>query len=191
VSLGDAALTFVSVFVAALLAFYLDGLRERRATQRWVREYLGFWRGMLHSSQQERAGNDAMMARIDQALARWLEPAGEPEWSDVDSVNVNNSFDFTQLLLSSGVGTVPPHLLEGLFEADATRPALQGTAEVVTRLFESEIRPLVLARVVDLDPTQRRAVELYRAEFARLAGMLRSYVDRLDVIHDELVRAGF
>lgn len=31
-SLGDALLTFVSVFIAALRAFYLDGLRERRAT---------------------------------------------------------------------------------------------------------------------------------------------------------------
>jgi hypothetical protein len=191
VSLGDAALTFVSVFIAALLAFYLDGLRERRATRRWVREYLGFWRGMLHAAQEERAANDAMMARIDGALAGWLGDGGDPEWADVDAVNVNNSFDFTQLLLSSGVGAVPPDLLERLFVADATRPALQGTSEVVTRLYETEIRPLVLARVVDLDPAQRRAVELYRAEFGRLAGMLRSYVERLDEIHDELVRAGF
>ena len=43
-SLGEAFLTFVAVFVAALLAFYLDGLRERRATEGWVRDYLGFWR---------------------------------------------------------------------------------------------------------------------------------------------------
>ena len=41
-SVGGAALTFVSVFVAALLAFYLDGLRERRATEGWVKGYLGF-----------------------------------------------------------------------------------------------------------------------------------------------------
>jgi hypothetical protein len=32
---------------------------------------------------------------------------------------------------------------------------------------------------------------MYRAEFARLAGMLRSYVETLDELHDELVRAGF
>ena len=49
-SLGDALLTFVSVFVAALLAFYLDGLRERRATRSWVREYLGFRRSTIELS---------------------------------------------------------------------------------------------------------------------------------------------
>jgi hypothetical protein len=191
VSLGGAALTFVSVFVAALLAFYLDGLRERRATERWVREYLGFWRAMLHNAQEERAGNDAMLARIDQALDRWLAHGTEPEWPDVDAVNVNNSFSFTPLLLTTGVDVVPPELLKRLFVADATGPALRGTSEVVTRLFESEIRPLALARVLDLSPVQRRTVELYRAEFGRLRELLRSYTDTLDEIHDELVRAGF
>jgi len=74
VSLGDAALTFVSVFVAALLAFYLDGLRERRAARAWVREYLGFWRDILEQSATDREGNDAIMDRIDRALGRWLDP---------------------------------------------------------------------------------------------------------------------
>ena len=98
-SLGDAALTFVSVFVAALLAFYLDGLRERRATEKWVREYLGFWRGVLDTAQGDRAANDEGLSRIQQALDTWLAGA-EPSWADVDSVNVNSAVSFTPLLLS-------------------------------------------------------------------------------------------
>ena len=56
-----------------------------------------------------------------------------------------------------------------------------------TRLFETEVRPLALARVVELDPAQRRAVENYRAEFARLRDLLHQYGEQLDAI---LARAG-
>ena len=70
-SLGDAALTFVSVFIAALLAFYLDGLRERRATRAWVAEYLGFWRGLLESTAGEKEANEAGVRKVESALDGW------------------------------------------------------------------------------------------------------------------------
>jgi hypothetical protein len=191
-SLGDALLTFVSVFVAALLAFYLDGLRERRATRRWVKEYLGFWRGMLQNAADERRANEGMLGHIVTALDDWLAPGGpEPDWTYVDAVNVNNSFQFTPQLLGDAVGVVPPELMRQMFVADATSPALRSTAEVVTRLFETEIRPLALARVVDLDAAQRRAVELYRAEFVRMCDLLRQYGDQLDKVLRDLAASGF
>jgi hypothetical protein len=96
VSLGDAALTFVSVFVAALLAFYLDGVRERRATRAWVREYLGFRRVTLAGDAEMRQANDAMLGRIDEALGAWLDGVDEPDWRYVDAVNFNSSFAFTR-----------------------------------------------------------------------------------------------
>ena len=191
-SLGDALLTFVSVFIAALLAFYLDGVRERRATRAWVREYLGFWRRMLQGAAEERRGNEGMLGRIDEALGVWLAPGPqEPDWQYVDAVNVNNSFQFTPLLLGDAVGVTPPELMQRMFVADATSPALRGTSEATTRLFETEIRPLALARVVELDPAQRRAVELYRAEFGRLRDLLRQYGEQLDAILGELVAGGY
>ena len=191
-SLGDALLTFVSVFIAALLAFYLDGVRERRATRAWVREYLGFWRRMLQSAADERRTNEGMLGRIDEALGVWLAPGPqEPDWQYVDAVNVNNSFQFTPQLLGDAVGVTPPELMQLMFVADATSPALGGTAEATTRLFETEIRPLALARVVELEPAQRRAVELYRAEFGRLRDLLRQYGDQLDAILGELVAGGY
>jgi hypothetical protein len=191
---GGAVLTFLSVFVAALLAFYLDGLRERRATRRWVRGYLGFWRGTLENSRSERERNDAMLESIDSALELWLAAADggpEPSWPDVDAVNVNNSITFTPLLMSGGVDVVPAALMRQMFVADATGPALRATSEVVTRLFEAEVRPLALGRVVDLSAAQRRGVELYRAEFRRLRALLRDYGVTLEEILDELARAGF
>jgi hypothetical protein len=194
-SLGDALLTFVSVFVAALLAFYLDGLRERRATRRWVQEYLGFWRGMLQGAAEERRAGEGMFGHIVTALDDWLAPgaAGRrgPDWTYVDAVNVNNSFQFTPQLLGDAVGVVPPELMREMFVADATAPAVRSTAEFVTRLFETEIRPLALARVVDLDAAQRRAVELYRAEFVRMYDLLRQYGDQLDRVLRDLTASGF
>ena len=78
-----------------------------------------------------------------------------------------------------------------MYEADATAPALLRTAEFVARLFEAEIRPMALRREMALDASQRRAVELYRAEFAHLRDLQRRYVQQLDVILHELVEAGF
>jgi hypothetical protein len=194
VSLGGAALTFVSVFVAALLAFYLDGLRERRAARRWVSEYLGFWRDILEQSASERDGNDAIMERIDHALGRWLdtrEGVSEPDWSDIDTVNVNTAIAFTPLLLSTGAKSVPIELLRQMFLADATVPALAKRSEIVASVFYERILPLRLDRVVQLTPEQRNSVEFFRLEFAGMRDQMRVYLTMLDGIREELVRLGF
>lgn len=193
-TLGDAGLTFVSVFVAALLAFYLDGLRERRATEKWVREYLGFWRGWLGAHPEERATNEAYLDRIDAALADWLDPGRsgrQPRWAEIDTINVNNPMVFTPLLLSTGVSVVRPDLLQRLFRADATAPALKDSSEWVSRFYEDHIRPLVLARIDCLDALQRRAVETYRSEFAQFSELTRQYQGMLRAIHEELAARGF
>jgi hypothetical protein len=193
-SLGDAFLTFVSVFVAALLAFYLDGLRQRRATEDWVRSYLGFWRTTLEATSGERAANEEGLQRIEDGLVRWLDLGAsgvEPEWADIEAVNVNAAISFTPLLLSSGASAVPADLMRQMFVADATRPALLRQAEGVSRLFETHILPLVLARVTWPNPEQRHAVERYRAEFGGLRVQMQAYLDQLDQIRDGLIGAGF
>jgi hypothetical protein len=192
-TLGDAALTFVSVFVAALLAFYLDGLRERRATQRWVREYLGFWRGLLEATADEGAGNEAGVRRIEAALDGWLAagPGGAPAWDDVDAMNMNATVRFTPALLNTGASVVPVELMQQLFMADAMAPAMTLQAAFVTHLFETEVRPLVLDRVAPLDGRDRTAVELYRREFGALFERMRQYSEHMRTIREELVRLGF
>ncbi len=190
-SLGDALLTFVSVFIAALLAFYLDGLRERRSARAWVSEYLGFWRGVLDRSSGDRATNEEGLVLIGTALDTWLaDGPSEPDWAYVDAVNVNTAVSFTPLLLSAGAGVVPKELVGQMFTADATAPALLKRSASVSRLFEAQILPLVLARVATLDPGQRRAVERYREEFLGLRDHMRHYLDLLDEIRAELVRLG-
>jgi len=192
-SLGDALLTFVSVFVAALLAFYLDGLRERRATERWVEEYLGFWRGLLESTAGEQEMNDAMGRRVEQALDGWLAagPDGRPAWRDIDAITMNATARFSSPLLGAGGRVVPPDLMQQLFIADALAPALTARADFVTRLFEAEIRPLVLAEAVPLEAGQRRAVELYRSELHGLFEQMRGYATHMAGIRETLVRLGF
>jgi|SRR3954470_23169833 hypothetical protein len=190
-SLGDALLTFVSVFVAALFAFYLDGLRERRATRGWTREYLGFWRSVLELSQGDRAANEESLARVQAALDTWLGGHGTaPDWTDVDSINVNTAVSFTPLLLSTGASSVPKALLGQMFTADATAPALLRRSESVARLYDAHVLPLVLGEVVDLSPEQRRAVERYRTEFRGLRDHMSGYLDLLDAVRVELVRLG-
>jgi hypothetical protein len=193
-SLGGALLTFVSVFVAAMLAFYLDGLRERRATEGWVRDYLGFWRSTLEAAQGDRAANEEGLQRIDDALGRWLDLGSsgvEPEWAVIDHVNVNSTISFTPLLLSSGASAVPADLMRQMFVADATRPALLRQSDGVTRLFDTHILPLLLARVTWLNPEQRHAVERYRTEFGHLRSQMSTYLDHLDRVREALVTAGF
>jgi hypothetical protein len=194
VTFGDAVLTFVSVLLAALLAFYLDGLRERRAARRWVSEYLGFWRDTLEQTASERAGNDAILDRIDRALDTWLHPPGgvsEPEWADIDTVNVNTAVAFTPLLLSTGAKSVPIELLRQMFLADATVPALAKRSEIVASVFYERVLPLRLDRVAQLTPEQRNTVEFFRLEFAGMREQMRVYLGMLDGIREELVRLGY
>jgi hypothetical protein len=193
VSLGDALITFVSVFVAALLAFYLDGLRERRATAAWVREYLGFWRGFLQSTAGDAETNDAIGHRLEAGLDAWLAAteATPPTWADIDALNVNAAVRFSGPLLSTGGSVVPPELMHQLFVADAMAPALGTRGDFAVRLFEAEVRPLVLARVVPLEGTARRVVETYRVELLGLFEQSRDYAAHLAAIREELVRLGY
>jgi hypothetical protein len=190
---GGAVLTFVSVFVAALLAFYLDGLRERRATARWVREYLGFWRGLLQSTADEGAVHEAAVRRIEAAIDGWLAAGADarPAWDDIDALSVSATVQFTPPLFNTGASVVPSELMQQLFVADAMAPAMTALSDFVTRLFESEVRPLVLAEVVPLAGQDRRAVELYRREFLRLFDQMRDYSTLMKGIRDEFVRLGF
>ena len=192
-SLGDALLTFVSVFVAALLAFYLDGLRERRATRAWIKEYLGFWRSLLDSGEEEREANAAGVRRVEAALDDWLAagPGSQPTWRDVDAININATVRFTGPLLSNGGSVVPPALLQRMFVADGSAPALTTQSDFVTRLFETEVRPLVLGRVVPLEGRDREAVELYRREFLGLFEQMDAYGGLLSEIREELVQLGY
>jgi hypothetical protein len=149
---------------------------------------------MLGSNPGERTVNEAHLDRIDAALADWLDPGRsgrQPRRADIDTINVNNAIAFTPLLLSGGVSVVPADLLQRLFLADATAPALKGSSEWVSRFYEAQVRPLVLARVDGLDDVQRRVVETYRSEFAQLSELTRQYQSMLGSIHDELAAAGF
>jgi hypothetical protein len=193
-SLGGALLTFVSVFVAALLAFYLDGLRERRATEGWVRDYLGFWRTTLEAAAGERAAIEEGMQRIDDELGRWLDLGSsgvEPVWADLEAVHVSSAISLTPLLLSSGASAVPGDLLRRMFVADATSPVLLRRAEDVARLFDNHVLPLVLGRETWLNPEQRHAVERYRVQLGGLRADMFSYLDQLDQIRAALVASDF
>ena len=86
---------------------------------------------------------------------------------------------------------IAPELMQKLFVADALAPALHTRADFVQRLFEAEIRPLVLDQVMPLDGRGRRAVALYRRELAGLADQMRDYSTHLRDICDHLVRLGF
>jgi hypothetical protein len=135
-----------------------------------------------------------VLTRVHDAVARWLTCAKsgqEPTWSDIDAVNYNNSISSTPLLLSSGVSVVPPELLRLMFLSDAKGPALGSHADYAVRLFEPELRPLVLGRVVDLAPSQRTAVEQYLGEFERLRERSADWQAGIDEILEGLEAAGY
>jgi hypothetical protein len=74
---------------------------------------------------------------------------------------------------------------------DALAPAMTTRSEFVERLFEVEVRPLVLGQVVPLEGRDRRVVELYRREFLGLFDQMRDYTTQLGSVREELGRLGF
>jgi hypothetical protein len=192
-SLAEAAAIFVSVLAAVLLACYVEGLRERRATESLVRDHLRVWGTTLEASMGDRVADRERLQRIDDALGRWLELGSsgvEPAWGDLESVSVGFPVSLTPVLLGSGAGAVPADLLAQLFIAEAWAPALRRRAESLSRLFDHHVLPLVLRREAWLDPEQRNAVERYRAELGELRDRIDAYLDQLDRIRERLAGAG-
>ena len=192
-SLGDALLTFVSVFVAALLAFYLDGLRERRATRAWVREYLGFRRATL-AGDAELASGERRDARADRRgprlLARWRRRA---------RLAVRRRRQLQHLLRVHGrscsaqrSGSCRPISCGACTRPTPALPAVRGTAEFVARLFEAEIRPLALGGSWPLDAPATPGRGAATGPSSRTCAISSAAMStQLAVILDELVQSGF
>ncbi|MFL6160028.1 MAG: hypothetical protein ACJ72D_28400, partial [Marmoricola sp.] len=189
----DAVLTFVSVFAAVLLAFYVEGLRERRATEERVRDHLRSWRTALEASVGDRVAHRERLERIDDALGRWLDLGSsgvEPAWADLGSVSVGSVVSLNPLLLSGGASAVPADLMQQMLIADAGSESLLRRGENLSRLFDHHVLPLVLAQVTWLSPEQRNAVERYRTELADLSDHVNVHLDQLDRIRERLDGAG-
>lgn len=179
----EALLTFASLFLAGVFAFYLENLRERRATRRWVREYLGFWRQQFESFGAEKDANRRLFTRLDAALADWLEPSGDPpDWDLVDGISFVSSIALTPNLFGEGMSAVPPDLLHDMFAVDATVPVLALESDTTMRLFESEIRPLKMRREWPLANEDARLVELYRSEMATAWTLVDAHYDQVDAL---------
>jgi hypothetical protein len=180
VSWGGAALTFASIFLAGVVAFYLDSLRERRARERWVHEYLGFWRRQLESIEGERERNQALFDRIDDTLGAWADGEEPADWDDVEVLNFTTPLSLTPILFGEGMSVVPPDLLTAMFELDTTLPGLSILSESAVRLFETEIRPMQMARRCPLAETERRFVERYRGKLRDTWRGYAALYDQLD-----------
>lgn len=179
----EASLTFGSLFLAALFAFYLDSIRERRGTRRWVHEYLGFWRTMLESFVDEREALRATIDKLDSVLGDWLDDtpeASEPDWSAIDGFNFSSAISLTPNLLGEGMSVVPSDLLRSMFILDAMIPGLASSSNSTLALYESEVRPLQLRRAWPLAPDQSRAVSLYRSEVSKVGVMMEALYTQLD-----------
>ncbi|HEX3931429.1 MAG TPA: hypothetical protein VHW64_12030 [Nocardioides sp.] len=137
--------------------------------------------------------NEAGVHRIEAALDGWLAapPAHQPEWADIDAINVDATVRFTDHLLRESAGLLPADLMHRLFIADAMAPMLTARSRFVTRLFEADLRPLAPDRVAPLTGRDRRAVELDRVELLLLFEQLRAYSGHMRGIQLELTRLGF
>ncbi len=187
-SWSDFLLTFVSLFAAALLAFYLESVRERRATRRWVWEYLGFWRDVIETFADEKDSNLELFDFVDAALDRLFtanEDVSEAEWESVDGLLFNSAVSLTPTLLGEASGVVPPDLLRRMFVLDALVQQVRANSQNTFTIFETFLRPLALDRPWPLSGAQVRSVALYRRELASL----RSLVESLYVQLDELVQS--
>jgi hypothetical protein len=189
----EALLTFGSLFLAALFAFYLDSLRERRATRRWVREYLGFWARTMAPFEDGRIAGQAMFARVDDAVQRWLatDRTGiEPDWDAIDGIDVSSSVSITPQLFGASLEAISPGLLALMFEVDSRAVVVQAQSAATLRLFETLLRPLVLRRAPLHADEERRAVELYRRDLAGLGQLVDAFGDQMVAVLNGLRAEG-
>jgi len=201
VSWNEAIIAFVSLFVGALLAFYLESLRERRATRRWVWEYLGFWRELMESFAEQKAVNLGLFDSVDAALGRLLpaddaaadgaaDAAADTDWEAVDGLLFNSAISLSPSLLGEASAVVPADLMRSMVVVDAVVQHVKASSETTYSLYESLVRPLVLRRDWPMSAEQRRALALYRRDLALLRALIESLYDQLADLAKQMRAAG-
>ena len=186
---SDALLSFVSVFAAAALAFYLDSLRERRTTRRWVWEYLRFWRALLATLILEWRDVLELFDEMDRTLTLLTAGQDEPtqeQWERVDVFALNTTIVLTPPLLGEASGVVPPQVLHKLFLADEFFATVRNQAAHTAQMFESLVRPVVLRQVWPLEAEMQRGVGFYQRELAEFRSLLEQLARQLAELVAEL-----
>jgi hypothetical protein len=163
VSVADALLMFVATFVGVILAFALDGWRQRATHMKWIESYVGGMVRRLGATVDGQRQLLALLASRSSAFDHWLGATAEGDLSDEDWRLLSNpalilGLDLSALLRSEILTDIPVELVETLQELDdkfQMGAASSNEALTAHRMFTAT---LVFDRVVPLSPQQANVV---------------------------------
>jgi hypothetical protein len=163
VNLADALLMFLATFIGVILAFALDGWRQRATHVKWLESYVGGMVRRLGATVDGQRQLLELLASRSNAFDHWLGAAAAGDLSDEDWRLLSNpavilGLDLSALLRSEILTDIPAELVETLQELDDQfQLGAFSSNEALTahRMFTA---PLVFDRVVPLSPEQANIV---------------------------------
>jgi hypothetical protein len=184
---GEFLLALLTVFLGALLAFFVDNLRERRRLAEWVRRYLRDVRGGLADTTRALTPVLASLAETADALSNLVDDK-QPQWETLATATATTPPDLMSALRGEGITAVPPHVVSALQGVETSAQELHLRANRLASMHDRFILPIYLERPSRITTIERRGIELFaqgHAEFRRAAEFAaRSIEDAVRALRD-------
>jgi hypothetical protein len=164
-------LQFLTVFLGAFLAFWLENLRERRQLKTWVKKYLQ--RG-YETMRQEQLQEEAEIPKLEQQL-HTLEKfssselhIGEEDWRDLAHVYYNFQKESISLLDGEALRVLDAELIKTVQTVETLNFACAKVSELYTNAYKDYVIPLVLRQPTLPTKAEQQGIEYVRAVASQL-----------------------
>jgi hypothetical protein len=160
-------LQFLTVFLGAFLAFWLENLRERRQLKQWVRKYL---RRTYKALNEERSSEEASIPVLAQQLST-LEKFSSPEtptltendWNSLSNIHYNFQKESVSLLEGEALQVIDASLIKALEQVERLDFACDKLSELYVNAYKDYMMPILLQQPTPPTEVQKQAVAYVRA----------------------------
>ena len=193
-NLPDIIIQFVTVFLGAFLAFWLENVRERRQLRSWLSKYLRAGYSDLAKSQHKVEEGLLSLRAYVATFGRLSEPDTTPTEEDWKTLSAQIAAEFGRnnfLFESESLNVLAPELVGRLKDMQTVTDDVQRWFEKFEALHSAYILPLVVERPDKLTASQRRALALTKKALNNWLESLESANAKIPEVMRVLERHGY
>jgi hypothetical protein len=156
-------LQFLTIFLGAFLAFWLENLRERQQLKSWVKKYL---KSSYDELSEQLLEEEEMLKGLPKLLGVYpkfceddTKDISDEDWKSLGHVMYSFSKDTSSLLEGEALRVIDARLAKVLSQAEKAEFALLKVNELWSAFHDHAIRAICLKQLLPLSKEEKRQVK--------------------------------
>ena len=156
-------LQFLTVFLGAFLAFWLENLRERNQRKTWAKRYLHLYYKALQEQLAQEEENAEQKLPLYQKFIDGEEAMSEEDWNLLSSVTLEADDKQTSLIHSEFLTVLPAELVTTLAEVEKLQIISLEISTLLMNFFQERIFPIILTHTTPLNEAGKFSMRYFKS----------------------------